>query len=205
MITAADFRQIRALLGEQAEADIAWAQDLQEPTDPGEFARETIFVICNSGMKNTVARGIYERCIDAITRRRPVREVFGHAGKADAIEKIWRDRYVLLVEYQAATDKLAYLETLPWIGGITKYHLAKNFGADAAKPDVHLQRLADREGCTVQALCERLAGELGLRVASVDTVLWRACATGVLNSRTGEIRLPAPIGDAGTEQAGLFV
>ena len=86
-----------------------------------------------------------------------------------------------------SNDKLAFLESLPWIGGITKYHAAKNFGLQYAKPDVHLARLAEREGCTAQQLCERLAGELGLRVASVDTVLWRACATGVINSRTGEL------------------
>lgn len=31
------------------------------------------------------------------------------------------------------------------------------------------------------------ARETGLRVGSVDTVLWRACAVGVLNPRTGAI------------------
>jgi hypothetical protein len=44
------------------------------------------------------------------------------------------------------------------------------------------------EGCTAQALCERLAAETGYRVATVDTVLWRACANGVLDSCSGEIR-----------------
>jgi hypothetical protein len=95
----------------------------------------------------------------------------------------------LLAGFTLAVDKLQFCADLPWIGGITKYHLAKNLGADVAKPDVHLQRLADREGCSVDALCSRLAEETGLRVASVDTVLWRACANGVLNSRTGEIRV----------------
>jgi hypothetical protein len=188
MITAADFRRIRALLGEQAEDDIEWAtEECVPPVNPGRFASEVIFVICNSGMKNTVALKIVERCIVALNDGRPVLEVFGHPGKAAAIETVWRDQELLLAGYQAATDKLAFCESLPWIGPITKYHVAKNFGADVAKPDVHLQRLADREGCTVQALCKRLAGELGLRVAAIDTVLWRACANGILNSRTGEI------------------
>ncbi len=187
MITAADFHRIGVLLGEQATADVAWAQSTKPPSDSWEFALEAIYVICNSGMKNTVALGIYRRCVAALQERRPVAEVFGHKGKAGAIETIWAKRETLLLEYETAEDKLAYLETLPWIGGITKYHLAKNFGMDVAKPDVHLQRLADREDCTVQALCERLAKATGLRVAAVDTVLWRACANGVLNSRTGEI------------------
>lgn len=201
IITADDFRRIRELLGQQAEYDIEWAEDLREPPSGEYFAHETIFVICNSGMKNTVARAIFERCIDALQAGQPVFGVFKHPGKAGAIETIWRDREQLLAAYTAAADKLAFLETLPWIGGITKYHLAKNFGADVAKPDVHLQRLAEREGCTAQALCERLAGELGLRVAAVDTVLWRACANGVLNSRTGSIQAIAP---AAPDQEVLF-
>lgn len=188
MITAADFNRMRALLGDEAEADIAWAEAIQPPKDADSFALEVAFVICNSGMKNTVARGIFAKCRNALHAKTPVFDVFKHPGKSAAIETVWRDRVRLLAEYCAvhgATNKLAFLHALPWIGGITKYHLAKNFGADVAKPDVHLQRLADRESCTAQALCERLAREVGLRVASVDTVLWRACANGVINSRTG--------------------
>lgn len=190
MITAADFHRIRALLGQQAEDDIEWAQGCKPPQDEEAFALEAIFVICNSGMKNTVARAIFDRCKVALWNGEPVIKVFRHAGKAAAIEHIWRHQGVLFCDYfTKATDeeKLAFIESLPWIGGITKYHLAKNFGADVAKPDVHLQRLADREGCTAQELCERIAAEVGLRVGSVDTVLWRACANGVINSRTGEI------------------
>lgn len=188
MITADDFRRIRALLGEQAEEDIRWAEHLCPPVYADDFALEAIFVVCNSGMKNTVALGIFKRCVSALAHGEPVLEVFKHPGKAAAIETIWRDREQLLARYRAAADKLSNLEALPWIGGITKYHLAKNFGLQYAK-DVHLQRLADREGCTAQALCERLAAEVGLRVATVDTILWRACANGIMNSRTGEIRL----------------
>lgn len=188
MLTKHDLTRLIGAMGLQAVADIDWAENLSPPATAEEFALEAIFVVCNSGMKNTVAEGIYQRCIRALGERKPVSGVFGHAGKAAAIERIWRDREPLLAGYLAAEDKLAFCESLPWIGGITKYHLAKNFGADLAKPDVHLVRLADREGCTVQALCERLARETGFRVATVDTLLWRACATGVLNSRTGAIK-----------------
>jgi hypothetical protein len=188
VITADDFNRIRALLGEQAEDDITWADLLECPSDPDEFALEVIFVVCNSGMKNTVARGIFDRCITALKLGESAASAFGHKGKAAAIDHIWAERSSLLAGYLTAEDKLAFAESLPWVGGITKYHVAKNFGADVAKPNVHLVRLADREGCTPQQLCERLARETGLRVAAVDTVLWRACADGVLNSRTGEIR-----------------
>ena len=87
----------------------------------------------------------------------------------------------------AAGDKLAYLEALPWIGKITKYHVAKNFGLQYAKPDVHLQRLADTFKTTPQVLCEEIAARTGYKVATVDTLLWRAAATGVLDTSTGKI------------------
>ena len=53
------------------------------------------------------------------------------------------------------------------------------------------KELADREGVTPQDLCERLARDTGYRVATVDLILWRACATGLINSRTGERRVSA--------------
>lgn len=191
VITPEQFRAVLAALGEQGIEDVAWSEALQAPANADDFAQEAIFVICNSGMKNTVARLIFSRCLDALFDGRPVFEVFRHKGKAAAIEKIWADRDGLLSTYlsrKTDADRLEMLAALPWIGSITKYHLAKNFGVDVAKPDVHLLRLADREGCTAQALCDRLAGEVGLRAATVDVVLWRACANGVINSRTGDIQ-----------------
>jgi hypothetical protein len=147
MITAADFYRVLGLLGDQGCHDVAWSEGIVGPTSADEFALEVIFVICNSGMKNTIARQIFDRCVGALksTPQKPIRQVFGHAGKAAAMEHVWKERVRLLREYQQSDDKLAYLVTLPWIGNITKYHLAKNFGEDFAKPDVHLQRLADLE------------------------------------------------------------
>jgi hypothetical protein len=114
---------------------------------------------------------------------RSARDAFGHPGKSAAIDTVWRGRAALLADYLASADKLAWIAALPWIGGITKYHVAKNFGLDVVKPDVHLARLAKRYGTDPQSLCERIAAESGYRVATVDTLLWRACATGVIDSR----------------------
>lgn len=191
MITVEKFQHLVAALGQQAQEDIEWGEALTVPDNAVDFAEETIFVICNSGMKNTVARGIFNRCIAALRDGKPVIAVFKHPGKVSAIEYIYAERESLYRGFMDATDKLSFCESLPWIGGVTKYHLAKNFGADVAKPDVHLQRLADREGCTAQQLCERLASATGWRVATVDTLLWRACANGIINSRTGDILQPA--------------
>jgi hypothetical protein len=186
MIDAKDVRRMVDLLGDVARDDIAWSGTVGLPTTAEDFAGEAIWVICCSGMKYAVARIIQERVWSAIDAGTPVFDSFRHRSKANAIETIWRDRERLYRDFMAAENKLAFCETLPFIGSITKYHLAKNYGIDVAKPDVHLQRLADREGTTAQALCERLAPELGWRVATVDLIIWRACATGILDSRTGQ-------------------
>ena len=196
MITVADFARIENALEDAGFAadDIAWSRSCKLPATAEQFAREVIFVICNSGMKNTVARRIFERVIAVKELGEPADAAFGHKGKCGAIDAIWSNRRQwflnLLAAHQAGGDVelLEFCSRLPWIGGITKYHLAKNFGAQVAKPDVHLQRLADRENCTPQQLCERLARETGHSVATVDVLLWRACAVGVVHSRTGEIR-----------------
>jgi hypothetical protein len=205
MITLSGFRQIIEVLedhpeplnGQKLSAHIAWSESAAPPANAEDFALEAIFVICNSGMQHRIARAIFERCRAAIEAGEPVstasRElfglspVFGHHGKAAAIDRIWNERERLLAEYLAAADKVAFCGSLPFIGEITKYHLAKNFGADCAKPDVHLVRLASLEATDPHSLCARLSAESGLRVRTVDLVLWMACAKGVLNGHTGEI------------------
>lgn len=163
--------------------DIIWAETVGPPDDAYEFAREAIYVICNSGMRFTVARQIFDRVMEALEAGHSASTKFGHPGKAGAIDEIWANRFNLHAAYLAAADKVEWCGTLPWIGGITKYHLAKNFGADVAKADVHLQRLATHYRTTAQELCERIAAATGYRVATVDVVLWRACAIGLIASR----------------------
>lgn len=199
MITARDFVELLVLLDDQGRADVRWAEGLSSPANADEFALELIFVICNSGMKYGVARGIFERVRDAIIDGQSATEVFGHKHKTASIDEIWAERNLLFRSYcalQSDEQKLRFLEDLPHIGSITKYHAAKNFGLDVCKPDVHLQRLADREGVTAQVLCERLQRDLSYvgrkyKVATIDTILWRACADGILDSKTGQIRREA--------------
>lgn len=189
-ITGADLQGLLVALGDVGAEDVEWSEGITPPDDAEDFALEAIFVICNSGMKNTVARGIYERVKTHLLAGRSAREGFGHPGKTAAIDLIWRAREAYFFGYLVQPSdrmRLEYLAALPWIGDITKYHLAKNFGVNVAKPDVHLHRLADRAGEDVQAMCARLAAETGYRTATVDLILWRACANGVLDSRTGRI------------------
>jgi hypothetical protein len=180
----------RLLESGHAEEDIAWAENTKPPRNADEFATETIFVICNSGMKHTIARQIFDKCMGALRSGQSASTVFGHPGKAAAMDKIWAEQEQLFAGYMEAEDKLEFCRSIPWIGGITCFHLAKNFGAQVAKPDVHLQRLADRHATSPQELCEAIAQRSSYCINTIDLLLWRACATGILDGRTATLVQP---------------
>jgi len=182
-MTLAQFRQLEAALSARKYAHlIEWSETIAPPRDCRTFAKEIIFVIVNSGMRFTIANRIYWRCIRALARHQSAATVFGHPGKAKAIDHVWQHRKILFAAYQIAENKLTFCGALPFVGPITKHHLAKNLGVNTVKPDVHLARLAKAERSTVWEMCERLARQTGYREATIDTILWRACADGFLDS-----------------------
>ena len=183
MITLERFKLLEAAIRARGYGPtIEWTESIKPPVGADEFGEQAIYVICNSGMANTVATVIYDRCMNALRNGDSVTDVFRHPGKSLAIDAIWRERERHYADYIAADDKVSALRSLPWIGDITALHLAKNFGADVAKPDVHLERLARAEDTSTDELCARLSAASGYRAATVDTILWRACALKVLNS-----------------------
>src|SRR3546814_13021311 len=116
------------------------------------------------------------------------------------MDHIWANRTQLFADYLVAPDKIQYCRSIPWIGDITCYHLAKNFGAQVAKPDVHLVRVADRHATNAQDLCERISAASGYKINTVDLILWRACAVGILDGRTCQLierAPPAPVPEIG--------
>ncbi|WP_430386732.1 hypothetical protein [Blastomonas fulva] len=156
------------------------SENMLPPADADQFAAEAIYVLCNSGFSNRVAVPIFEQCMLALRGGHSTKTVFGHPGKTDAMDYVWSRRRRLFRAYLRADDKIEFCATLPWIGPVTKFHLAKNFGADVAKPDVHLNRLAEAEGTTAQLLCERLARQTGYRIATIDSILWKAAEQGLI-------------------------
>lgn len=161
--------------------EIDWAETVKPVADSLTFWREYTWVILNSGMKNQVARKIADKVYPAVEGGGSAATVFGHKGKCAAIDRGWREREVWFQTYwRLTTDaaKMEFLRELPWIGGITCWHLAKNLGANVAKPDRHLVRIAGAEG--THALCERLSNVTGDRIATVDLVIWRAANLGLV-------------------------
>ncbi len=135
------------------------------------FLMEYVFVVVSSGMKNQVAQRIFTRFCKALDP-----SVIGHPGKRQAVTRAIQEHHEWLSQLRVAPDKLAYLESLPWIGPITKYHLARNIGLDFVKPDRHLVRVAKAFNYPdPHIMCTQLSEQVGERIGVVDVILWRYC------------------------------
>ena len=75
--------------------------DEEKFLSPEIFALEAGWVICNSGMKNQIAERIWIKVRAAINECMLVSSVFGHKGKANAIQFIWDKRQTLFARYLA--------------------------------------------------------------------------------------------------------
>jgi len=87
-----------------------------------------------------------------------------------------------------ATPEL--MRQLPFIGSVTCFHLARNLGLDAVKPDLHLVRLADFfHWPDPELMCSFLSGLYTERIGVVDLILWYAASSwGTMELKHGRTR-----------------
>jgi len=154
------------------------------------FKREYVFVVLNSGMKNQVAEKIFRAYLaQGIV-------AVNHPGKHKAIDRCEIEGTDWFKQLQNLSDdkaRLQYVGTLPFMGPIIRYHLARNIGVDCVKADRHLVRLAIKYGYTqeekkieeltkdVTRMCQDLSIDFGLRIGTIDVILWRYVAMGGQN------------------------
>jgi hypothetical protein len=183
----------RAVLDAGYEAEIAWQESAcRTPLTEARFLSEAAWVVLNSGMRESIVRRIFPKVAAVFAnfisaraavlsatdggRQRALR-AFRHPGKIDAVINIVRhvDEVGLdEVRRRLQLEGTTYLQTLPYIGPVTAFHLAKNLGHDVAKPDRHLVRIAHACGYDdPQVLCSDLRDFLGEPVPVIDIVLWR--------------------------------
>lgn len=192
-LAAAYLHAKRVVLDAGYEAEIAWQEDAcHAPLTEARFLSEAAWVVLSSGMRESIVRRIFPEVAAAFANFVSARaavlsatdggceralRAFRHLGKIHAIIYIVRHvdeagfdevRRLLLLE------GTTYLQTLPYIGPVTAFHLAKNLGQDVAKPDRHLVRIAHACGYDdPQVLCSELRNLLGEPVPVIDIVLWR--------------------------------
>lgn len=155
------------------------------------FLREYAWVVLNSGFRESVVRKHFdfislcfcdwESAASIATRAaicvQAALSAFQNRKKLDAVAHtaslIHRDGFEYYF-YQLQQNPTQTLQQFPFIGNVTAWHLAKNLGADVAKPDRHLMRLAQRFGYDdVAQMCSDVSRAVGDRISVTDLILWR--------------------------------
>lgn len=172
--------------------EMAWqAEVASKDFGESDFLREYAWVILNSGFREAIIRKHFDfislsfcdwqsaedilensRCCEMAAS-----SVYKNASKLNAISitaKRISDLGFAQFKHRLLTNFYEYARTLPFIGPITVFHLAKNLGIDAAKPDRHLIRIAERFGFEqVSVMCKAISEITGDRVSVTDIILWR--------------------------------
>jgi hypothetical protein len=172
--------------------EMAWQSSVRfEDVTESTFICEAAWVVYCSGFRESVVR----RCFDHISLCffdwESAQQIASNAADCVASAlRVFRNQQKHLAVATIASniagkgfegfkaslgkDPVNGLMALPFLGPITKFHLAKNLGMDVAKPDRHLSALKDLLGFSdVHEMCSRFSDETGDPVNLVDIVLWR--------------------------------
>jgi 3-methyladenine DNA glycosylase Tag len=177
--------------------DIEWSNEVVnmpvEDITTQFFLSELAWVIFCSGFRVSVVRRLQPELEKAFMGYDPddivdnwrqviadAELVFNHKGKVKAV---FESAYMLsgirpelfrsMIKRVREEGDVEPLTVYPYIGDVTKYHLARNIGANVMKPDVHLTRLAEKYGLEPHKMVYAISIHTGDSIHLVDTVLWR--------------------------------
>ena len=142
-----------------------------------DFFYEYVYVVMASGFRAKIAARLTPQLVAAADDPQKLRSLFHNERKIQSIEKIYARRKEWKKLRAELTD-VDSLTNLPYIGEITKYHLARNIGLlSCAKPDVHLCRWCEQitgKGSEedVIRLVDSIAKRTGEKNGTVDFSLW---------------------------------
>jgi hypothetical protein len=193
------FRTALAYVSENCSEELEWVRgispDLLDQMTCADFLSTYCWVVYASGFRVSVLTDKFpalktafcEFNIDDICQREslePALAVINNRRKAEGfVEGCRRIRSEGFEAFKARVkaEGMDALQGLPFIGSITKKHLARNIGLlDVPKDDIWMVRLANEFSAPdVQQLTAFLAEEFGEKQGTVDLVLWRFCADGV--------------------------
>lgn len=155
-----------------------------------DFKVEATFVLLmSSGRKEQIVRKEFDAFMDAINpkpkqtvleKNEDPFEILCNRRQRAAIRNIWKNGEEILQQVRDKPDdnaKIEFLDTLPQIGPITKFHFARNLGIDCIKPDLWLTRLSMVYGFdTPLQMCETIREHRPeFRIGTIDVILWRYC------------------------------
>jgi hypothetical protein len=182
----------RAVLSSPYSLELLAVSRGPQTLSESQFLRELAWVILSGGMAEAVIRRKFPDISSSFYDWQSARRIadcpaecvtsalrhFRHEGKIWAIATAASmvaaaDSFQSLKERMLA-DPIRELQSFPYIGPITAFHIAKNIGVKVAKPDRHMTRLARSNGFqSAQEFCQTIARFLGEDIRVVDSVLWR--------------------------------
>jgi hypothetical protein len=178
--------------GFSIEIDGQTKQPFQDFSE-SDLLRQMAWVILCSGFRESVVRQYFSFislcfcdwqsaaliCSSAVQCKSTAMSVFRYEKKIDALVKsanLINDIGFVQFKGRILDEPINVLQVFPFIGPVTAFHLAKNLGFPTAKPDRHLQRMAEIMGYSdAHHLCSVLSEATGDPIQVVDIVLWR-CA-----------------------------
>lgn len=179
-----------------------------------DFAYECFYVVCVAGFKQDYAKAMCDKIIKLTKENKnftieDLSKIYGNKLKVKAIKNIWDNRETYknkFYELKNTEDKVEFLGSLPYIGNITKYHLARNLGLNFVKYDIWIQRLGvalygtedfvNKVNNTklipeIKYFCDimfkKLEEEIGEKVGFIDVVLWRSCQKGLIKINNKDV------------------
>lgn len=174
------------------ENELCWQETvLTSEIDEPRFLEEAAWVVLSSGMRESVVRRRFDEISSAFGNWKSAKwivnnqrrceakalAIFRHTEKIQAIIRIAEvidTEGVHCILQNLERSGPTSLQRFPYIGPVTSFHLAKNLGIHVAKPDRHLQRVADRVGAkSVNEMCRILSSLLDEPIPIVDIVIWR--------------------------------
>lgn len=146
-------------------------------TDFNDFFYEYVYVVLASGFRAKTAARLTPELVKCRGDMEKMQEIFKNQRKLDSIKKVWdmRNNWEELRNSMKSVDDLM---NLPYIGGITKFHLARNIGLlSCAKPDLHLCKwvkkiTGNEEEEVVSIVTQAIADKLQRKQGTVDFALW---------------------------------
>jgi thermostable 8-oxoguanine DNA glycosylase len=187
--------------GFQDEIDRLATLRLEDVTEQ-KFLYQIAYVILESGFNSATVRNKFPLISDAFYNFESAGKIIEHKDEvlANALKAINNKSKIEAIiksaervnkygwehiKAEIQIDSIDSLRKFPYIGPITVYHLAKYLGANVAKPDRHLVRIARLYGyisaddntdvqnnIDVQKFCQDISKQTGDSVPIVDTVWW---------------------------------
>jgi 3-methyladenine DNA glycosylase Tag len=176
--------------------EIKYYKNIKPPKTMDEFLSEYAWVVFASGFKvktlemkwKGIERVFFNFNVEKIVqvvKKDPkyfykIRMPINNKRKINAIvetaEIIKREGYKKFLDIEKMRE-------LPFIGEVTKFHLARNLGLDVGKPDRWMIRLAKKLGFSpnengVKDMLKKFQSATGEKIGVIDIVLWRACEQG---------------------------